>query len=78
MKLSLDEWRRARNKSQDEMARACGVHINTYRKWEENPANIKYDKMMTIVEVLNISLDDIFFASDTTQNSKREERSVTA
>lgn len=74
MKLSLGEWRRARNKSQDEMARACGVHLNTYRKWEENPANIKYDKMLIIVDALNISLDDVFFAPDTIKNSKTEEK----
>lgn len=78
MKLSLDEWRRARNKSQDEMAQACGVHVNTYRKWEENPANIKYDKMLIIVDVLKISLDDIFFTTDTTQNSNSEESGVMA
>lgn len=74
MKLTLDEWRRARNISQDEMANTCGVHVNTYRKWEENPASIKYDKMLIIVDALKISLDDIFFDSNTTQNSKTEER----
>lgn len=76
MKLTLDEWRRARNISQDEMANTCGVHVNTYRKWEENPASIKYDKMLIIVDTLKISLDDIFFASDTTQNSKTEVKEV--
>lgn len=73
MKLSLEAWRKARGKSQDEMANICGVHVNTYRRWEENPGEIRYDKALKIVGVLNIRLDDILLPSDTTETSKSEE-----
>ena len=73
MKLSLEAWRKARGKSQDEMANICGVHVNTYRRWEENPGEIRYDKALKIVDVLSISLDDILLPSDTTKTSKAEE-----
>ena len=73
MKLKLDEWRRVRNYSQEHMANACGVHVNTYRRWEENPGEIKFDKALIIVDVLNISLDDLILPSNTNDDSKSEE-----
>ena len=73
MKLKLDEWRRVRNFSQEFMANACGVHVNTYRRWEENPGEIKFDKALIIVDTLNISLNDLILPSNTNENSKIEE-----
>lgn len=73
MKLSLEAWRRARGRSQEEMAAICEVHVNTYRRWEESPGEIRYDKALKIVDALNISLDDILLPSDTTKTSKTEE-----
>lgn len=69
MKLSLDAWRRARGVSQETMADVCGVHINTYRRWEENPGEMRYDKALKVVEFLRISLDDILLPLDTTETS---------
>lgn len=69
MKLTLEAWRRARNISQENMAEMCGVHINTYRRWEQNPGEIRIDKAMIIVNALQISLDNIFLPSDTTKCS---------
>ena len=61
MKLTLEEWRRAKNKSQESVATALGVHVNTYRRWEDNPGEIKIDKAVQIADFLGISLDDIIF-----------------
>jgi transcriptional regulator with XRE-family HTH domain len=66
MKLSLEEWRRAKGRSQEEMAQCCGVHVNTYRRWETNPGEIRVDKAIAIADFLNIPLDDIFFSSNIT------------
>jgi transcriptional regulator with XRE-family HTH domain len=67
MKLTLKEWRRARGKTQEEMAQLCNVHINTYRRWEDNPGEIKYDNAILIADHLNIGLDDILFPSNITE-----------
>jgi transcriptional regulator with XRE-family HTH domain len=72
MKLTLDAWRRARGLSQEAMADAAGVHINTYRSWEQNPGEMRYDKALKIVNRLGISLDDILLPENTTDNSKTE------
>lgn len=61
MKLTLREWRRLKEVSQEEMAKACGVHVNTYRTWEEKPSMIKLTDARTIAERLEITLDDIIF-----------------
>lgn len=69
MQLSLDAWRRARGVSQETMAKVCGVHVNTYRRWEENPMEMRCDKAITIADFLQISLDDIFLSADTTKTT---------
>lgn len=61
MKLTLREWRRLKEVSQEEMAKACGVHVNTYRTWEEKPSMIKLTDARTIADRLEITLDDIIF-----------------
>lgn len=72
MQLELGAWRRARNKTQEEMASICGVHINTYRRWEDHPNEIRVDKALQIADTLQIGLDDILLPSDTTKTSKTE------
>ena len=69
-RLTLEEWRRARNVSQQKMADLCGVHINTYRIWEKSPGEIRIDDGIKIAEFLNISLDDIILSANTMNTSK--------
>jgi transcriptional regulator with XRE-family HTH domain len=61
MKLTIKEWRRAKEISQERMASLCGVHINTYRAWEENPEDIRIGKAVLISDILGIPLEDILF-----------------
>lgn len=72
MKLTLDAWRRARGLSQETMAEIAGVHINTYRSWEQNPGEMRYDKALKIADKLQINLSDILLPENTTENSKSE------
>lgn len=71
-RLTLEEWRRARNVSQEKMAELCGVHINTYRLWEKSPGEIRIDNAIKIADFLNISLDDIILSANTTKRSNEE------
>lgn len=61
MRLTLEELRRAKKISQEQMANIAGVHVNTYRAWEENPGEIRLSKAALIANELNVSLDDILF-----------------
>ena len=61
MQLTLKEWRRARDISQDRMAEICDVHVNTYRIWERDPMQMKVKCLFKIMEHLRIDLHDIDF-----------------
>lgn len=59
--LRLDEWRRARNITQKEMAKALNISLPTYIRLENNPENIKIGQAFIIAKRLDVSLDDIIF-----------------
>lgn len=67
MKMTLRAWRRAKGKTIAEMARWLDVHPNTYQKWEESPGKISIDKAIEIADYLQISLDDIDLAPESTK-----------
>ena len=60
--LTLAEWRRAKNISQSDMAKACGVHTNTYQHWEKKPSNISIINAEKIADRLGIAVSDIIFS----------------
>ena len=61
MKFTIKELRRAKGISQEEMAEHCGVHINTYRAWEEKPSEIKLSMAKMIADKLGIRIEDVDF-----------------
>lgn len=76
MTLTLREWRRVKEKSQEEMANICGVHLNTYRAWEENPGEIRMSKGKLIADALGITIGDIILPENITnsdENTKTED-----
>ena len=62
MQLTLKQSRLIKEKTQDEMAQILGVHVQTYRKLEENPENVTIGQAKKISSFLEISYNDIFFA----------------
>ena len=61
MQHTLREWRRMKEITQEQLAEVCHVHVNTYRAWEENPADIKLSAAVKIVQYMGITLDDLLF-----------------
>lgn len=64
MALTLRQWRKAREITQEQMAKALNVHINTYQNWEKDPGRISVTNVMKIAEVLKVSINDIIFNSE--------------
>ena len=62
MQLTLKQTRLIKEKTQDEMAQMLGIHVQTYRKLEENPENVTIGQAKKISSFLKISYNDIFFA----------------
>lgn len=63
MLLNLRQARRIRDKTQDEMANLLNVHVQTYRKIEENPNEATIEQAKKISEFLQVPYDEIFFAA---------------
>ena len=59
-KLTLRQWRLAREISIEKMAELLDIHPNTYRIWESDPENIAIGKAKQISDILNVPLADIF------------------
>lgn len=62
MGLSLKQMRLIKGKTQDEMAQLLNIHVQTYRKLEENPDEATIKQAKKISEFLGVSYDDIFLA----------------
>lgn len=62
MPLTMKQARLLKEKSQHEMADLLEVHVQTYRKLEENPDLTTIGQAKKISKYLGVSYDDIFFA----------------
>lgn len=64
MALTIRQWRRAKEITQEQMAERLGIHVNTYQNWEEAPGKISVTKAVEIAEILGITINDIVFQSE--------------
>lgn len=67
--LTLKEWRRAKGITQQEVADACGCHVNTYSRWELDPERIPLGEAHKIAEYIGVSFDDINFLPEKSTNN---------
>lgn len=65
--LTVKQWRLAKGLSQEEMAKKCNVHRNTYASWEDNPEVISIGNAKIIANALQEPINDIFFAGNSTK-----------
>lgn len=63
MGLSLKQIRLVKGKTQEDMANLLSIHVQTYRKLEENPEEITIKQAKLIATFLGVSYNDIFFGS---------------
>lgn len=63
MKLTLREWRKAKEIKIADMAKMLDVHPNTYQSWEEDPGKISVDNAVKIAAYLDVPFDDVLFAT---------------
>ena len=63
MALTIREWRRVKEITQEAMAQKLSIHVNTYQNWEKEPGKISWEKAVEISKILGVELDDISFES---------------
>jgi len=64
MRLTVKQWRLAKGISQEDMAKHCGVHRNTYASWEDNPEAVSIGNAKIIARALGESVNTIFFEQE--------------
>jgi len=62
--LTMKQWRKARDITQEEMAKRLNVHINTYQKWEQKPEKISIANAIKITQVLDVPMNEISFTNE--------------
>jgi len=65
--LTVKQWRLAKEMTIADMADACGVHYNTYARWEDEPEKISIGAAKKIATALGESIDTIFFDGESTK-----------
>lgn len=63
MALTVREWRRVKELSQESVAKSLGVHVNTYQNWEQDPGKISIEKAFELAKIFGVSLNEISFKS---------------
>ena len=66
MALTMRQWRKVKELSQEYMAERIGVHVNTYINWEKEPEKISIENSQKISEILEIPINDILFKKEPT------------
>lgn len=56
---TLREWRKMKDKTIIQMAKALNVTPKTYMTWERCPARIKIGSLVTICNVLNLQPENV-------------------
>ena len=62
--LTLKQWRRVREISQENMAKQLGIHVNTYINWEQDPGGITITNAGKIAKILGVSPNEIAFEAE--------------
>jgi len=60
-KITLKQARLLREKTQENLAEYLGIHVQTYRKIEENPNEATIGQAKKIAKFLGFEYDIIFF-----------------
>lgn len=54
--------------SQSDIAKKLGVHVQTYRKIEQNSDLATIEQAKKIAEIVNVPYDQIFFSNNSTKS----------
>ncbi|NPC90986.1 helix-turn-helix transcriptional regulator [Bacillus sp. WMMC1349] len=55
------EWRARLNLTQDDVAKALGIHRTTYSSWERNPQKMEIEEGVALADVFGCDFSEIIF-----------------
>ena len=76
MLLTLKQARLIRELTQEQVAELLGVHVQTYRKIEQDPDEATVKQAKTLSDKLNVDYNEIFFGNNSslTRYKSKENR----
>lgn len=60
MQYTLKELRARKNETQEQVAAAMGVSVQTYNAWEKNISNVAVSKVNALAKYYGVRLTQIF------------------
>lgn len=63
MSLTVREWRRVKEMSQETLAEKIHVHVGTIRNWEKDPGKIPIEKATELAKALGVPIEDVIFTA---------------
>ncbi len=62
--MTVRALRRAKEISQESMAKMLGVAVGTYQNWEKEPEKITISNAVKIASILGVSMNEIEFTNE--------------
>lgn len=59
-KYSLKELRARKNETQEDVAKALGISVQTYNAWEKSISNVGVSKVLALANHFGVNLTEIF------------------
>lgn len=59
--FTIREWRRVKDLTQDSVAEALGVSVNTLKRWEDDSSQITIANCYKLASILGVRFEDIIF-----------------
>ncbi len=60
MQYTLKELRARKNETQEQVATAMGISVQTYNAWEKNISNVAVSKVNALAKYFGVRLTQIF------------------
>lgn len=70
MAFTVKQARMFRDKTQEQCATILGIHVQTYRKLEENPEEMTIKQASVFARFVDIAMADIIFLSSNQTESR--------
>ncbi len=64
MAITMKMARVGANMTQQEVADAMGMHVNTYARFEKDPESISIEDAKKFSKIVNVNCTDIFFSNN--------------
>lgn len=75
LRYTLKELRARKDETQEDVAEALGISVQTYSAWEQDVSNVGIYKVKALADHFGVAISEIFFEKQLELNSKKDSES---